>query len=427
MMGSARLRRLQPHLLGFGTRRFSSGINTRLCSQLSNRGVLSVSGTDSKAFLNGLVASIIKDHPFYTTFLSAQGRVLYDVFIYPHNVDGRPGYLIDYDSRSTEGTPILSLLKRHVLRSKVRIRDASDEWKVWSVWDPMSQKSSFPIVREWRAGRSGAAEPLYAENEHRLGHEYPQDTIGTRDLRAPGMGDRLLVRAGDKPGVHCDVAQDETQFTLHRILHGVPEGIDDIVSQQAFPMDSNMDLMGGLDFRKGCYVGQELTVRTYHTGVIRKRIMPISLALAPSPKTIQSRLEPDSSIPTLPTQTSIQAERLASSSPANSDRPTRPRGTGTLLSNIHGVGLALLRLEHVDSSPANSDRPTRPRGTGTLLSNIHGVGLALLRLEHVEGVERGELVMSFAQMGDRGSESWIVLPKRPTWWPVADNSSLQQG
>ncbi|CUA76781.1 Putative transferase CAF17, mitochondrial [Rhizoctonia solani] len=205
------------------------------------------------------------------------------------------------------------------------------------------------------------------------------------------MGDRLLVRAGDKPGVHCDVAQDETQFTLHRILHGVPEGIDDIVSQQAFPMDSNMDLMGGLDFRKGCYVGQELTVRTYHTGVIRKRIIPISLALAPSPKTIQSRLEPDSSIPTLPTQTSIQAERLAS------------------------------------SSPANSDRPTRPRGTGTLLSNIHGVGLALLRLEHVEGVERGELVMSFAQMGDRGSESWIVLPKRPTWWPVADNSSLQQG
>ncbi|KEP52082.1 aminomethyltransferase [Rhizoctonia solani 123E] len=388
MMSSVRLRRfIQPRLLDFGIRQISSATSTKLCSQLPSRSVLSVSGTDSKVFLNGIVASTIKDHPFYTTFLSAQGRVLYDVFIYPHILDGRPGYLIDYDNRSSDATPILALLKRHVLRSKVRIRDASNEWKVWSVWDSTSQGSSFPTVREWRTGRSGAVEPLYAEVEHQLGQEYPRDTVGTRDLRAPGMGDRLLVRAGDKPGVSCDVAQDETEFTLHRILHGVPEGRDDIVPQQAFPMDSNMDLMGGLDFRKGCYVGQELTVRTYHTGVVRKRIMPVSLTLAPSPKTIQNPLEPNHSVPTLPVQTSIQAERLAG------------------------------------ASPTNPDRPTRPRGTGTLLSNVHGLGLALLRLEHVEGVERGELVMSFAQMGDKGTESWIVLPKRPVWWPVANNST----
>ncbi|CAE6457445.1 unnamed protein product [Rhizoctonia solani] len=380
---------IQPQLIGFGIRRFSSATSTRLCSQLSNRGVLYVSGTDSKVFLNGIVASAVKDHPFYTTFLSAQGRVLYDVFIYPHTVDGRPGYLIDYDNRSSDATPLLALLKRHVLRSKVRISDASDEWKVWSVWDPTSQERSFPTMKGWRAGRSGAVEPLYAENDHRLGHEYDQDTIGSRDLRAPGMGDRLLVRAGDKPGVSCDPVQDETRFTLHRILHGVPEGRDDIAPLQAFPMDSNMDLMGGLDFRKGCYVGQELTVRTYHTGVIRKRIMPVSLTLAPSQPTIQNLLEPNPSIPRLPVQTSIQAERL------------------------------------VGSSPIDSNRPTRPRGTGTLLSNVHGVGLALLRLEHVEGVERGELVMSFTQMGSTGPKNWIVQPRRPAWWPAADNSAAQ--
>ncbi|KAH7344930.1 hypothetical protein B0J17DRAFT_637596 [Rhizoctonia solani] len=390
MMSFVRLHRsIQPQLLSFEIRRFSSATSTRLCSQLSDRGVLSVSGTDSKVFLNGIVASTIKDHPFYTTFLSAQGRVLYDVFIYPHAVDGRSGYLIDYDSRSSDVTPILTLLKRHVLRSKVRIRDASDEWKVWSVWDSTSQESSFPTMREWRVGRSGAVEPLYAENEYRLGHEYEQGAIGTRDLRAPGMGDRLLVRVGDKPDVSCDFVQDETQFTLHRILHGVPEGRDDIVPQQAFPMDSNMDLMGGLDFRKGCYVGQELTVRTYHTGVIRKRIMPVSFTLAPSQPTIQNPLEPNPSIPRLPVQTSIQAERLAG------------------------------------SSPTDPNRPTRPRGTGTLLSNVHGMGLALLRLEHVEGVERGELVMSFTQMGNKGTENWIVQPRRPAWWPVADNSAAQ--
>ncbi|KAG8734611.1 ccr4 associated factor, partial [Ceratobasidium sp. 428] len=174
----------------------SSSVSTKLCSQLPNRGVLSVSGTDSRVFLNGIVASSIRDHPFYTAFLSAQGRVLYDVFIYPHSTDGRPGFLIDYDSRSSEATPLLSMLKRHVLRSKVRLRDVSEEWKVWAVWGGESD-SSVPH-REWRWGRSGAVEPIYAEGEHLLGAEYPKGTLGTRDLRAPHMGDRLLVRSGDK-------------------------------------------------------------------------------------------------------------------------------------------------------------------------------------------------------------------------------------
>lgn len=86
----------------------------------------------------------------------------------------------------------------------------------------------------------------------------------------------------------------ESDYLLHRIALGVPEGSSDIVPMQAFPIESNLDVMGGcvyfitrflpviidcsvVDFRKGCYVGQELTVRTYHTGVIRKRILPILL------------------------------------------------------------------------------------------------------------------------------------------------------
>lgn len=390
MMRVATLHRcIQPISLGRGGRFISSSTSTKLCTQLPNRGVLSVSGTDSQVFLNGVVAAGIKKHSFYTTFLSAQGRVLYDVFIYPYTTDGRPGYLIDYDNRPSDATPLLSLLKRHVLRSKVRLRDVSDEWNVWGVWDPASHRVAVPTTREWRPGRSGAMEPLYADDEHHLGAEYHPESIGTKDLRAPGMGDRLLVRAGDKPSISSsfEVAQSEAEYTLHRILHGVPEGQDDIVPQHAFPMDSNMDLMGGLDFRKGCYVGQELTVRTYHTGVLRKRVMPVSLAPAPYQKSPESPLEPDASVPSLPVHTAIQAERLASS-----------------LSDT-------------------SDRPTRPRGTGTLLSNMHGVGLALLRLEHVEGVERSDLVMNFTLMGDAGPSAWIVQPRRPAWWPLTTNDS----
>ncbi|KAG9127349.1 ccr4 associated factor [Ceratobasidium sp. 392] len=366
------------------TARYSSSTaSAKLCSQLPNRGVLSVSGTDSKVFLNGIVAASIRDHPFYTAFLSAQGRVLYDVFIYPHTTDGRPGFLIDYDSRSSEATPLLSMLKRHILRSKVRVRDVSEEWKVWAVWENTPGDSSVPH-REWRWGRSGAVEPIYTEGEHLLGAEYPEGAVGTRDLRAPNMGERLLIRAGDKPGIaaNCDFVQDISRYALHRITKTVPEGQEDIVPQHAFPMDSNLDLMGGLDFRKGCYVGQELTVRTYHTGVIRKRIMPVSLAREGS--------DIGSSTPTLPLHTSIQAERLAS------------------------------------PSPDVANRATRPRGTGTLLSNFNGLGLALLRLEHAEGVERGELAMSLVLPSDQQASKWIVRPRRPAWWPVAPENESSQ-
>lgn len=84
-----------------------------------------------------------------------------------------------------------------------------------------------------------------------------------------------------------------SDYLLHRIALGVPEGTSDIIPTHAFPIESNLDAMGGckfvvlccltdfhystVDFRKGCYVGQELTVRTYHTGVVRKRILPILL------------------------------------------------------------------------------------------------------------------------------------------------------
>ena len=83
-------------------------------------------------------------------------------------------------------------------------------------------------------------------------------------------------------------------YTVHRIMHGVPEGAIELPALSALPLNSDLDIMGGsglfdclaqtlvltlliVDFRKGCYVGQELTVRTYHTGVIRRRVFPVQI------------------------------------------------------------------------------------------------------------------------------------------------------
>jgi len=131
---------------------------------------------------------------------------------------------------------------------------------------------------------------------------------------------------------------------------------------------------------KGCYVGQELTVRTYHTGVVRKRILPVIL---------HKHSEPIPDINTLPKY----------NFPPNLD----------------------IRANIVRAP--NDDRPTpRPRGTGKLLTTTEdGVGLALLRLEHAEGQQRGDIRLEIDAGEGQGENDaqgiWIVSSWWPDWWP----------
>ncbi|KAJ7283717.1 Aminomethyltransferase folate-binding domain-containing protein [Mycena rebaudengoi] len=347
-------------------------------ARVPHRSILSLSGSQASEFLNGILSTLVQDppRPFYSAFLHAQGRVLYDVFLYTRtDPTGRQGYLIDYDSRPSEAVPLLNLIKRYILRSRVKVRDASEEYDVWAAWNSPGDEYREP-ERTWKwAESAGVAEPAWNSAD-----EWPwgskEEMI--HDRRAPGMGRRLLVRKGDLPqeASSHELASSDA-YTLHRILHGVPEGQTDIPPMQAFPMDSNMDFMGGVDFRKGCYVGQELTVRTYHTGVIRKRIMPVAIHPPDSP----------------PVNVVVPSPQLRSFPPG-------------------------LDIRGASTQPANTDKPQpRPRGTGKLLDSIHGVGLALLRLEQVEAAEKGTLQFSLDVETDGDSSTWGVSHWRPEWWP----------
>ncbi|XP_051696042.1 putative transferase CAF17, mitochondrial isoform X1 [Oryctolagus cuniculus] len=93
------------------------------------------------------------------------------------------------------------------------------------------------------------------------------------------MGWRLLAH-DETPAVmlsggHLGALRD---YHRHRYLQGVPEGIRDLPPGLALPLESNLAFMNGVSFAKGCYVGQELTARTHHTGVVRKRLFPVRLA-----------------------------------------------------------------------------------------------------------------------------------------------------
>ncbi|KAF7977654.1 hypothetical protein HWV62_3082 [Athelia sp. TMB] len=349
-----------------------------------HRSVLSLSGSQASEFLNGILASSVNQtgphRPMYSTFLHAQGRVLYDVFIYTHTTpEGKPAYLIDYDSRaSADGVtpPLLFMLKRYVLRSKVKLRDVSEEYDVWSAWGS-DYKGAIAAARgrKWTHANSGAVEPDWSAEA-----EWPWGTEerAVRDRRAEGMGLRMLVQKGEKPKQSSshDLALSES-YTLNRILHAVPEGVEDIPPMKAFPMESNLDMMGGLDFRKGCYVGQELTVRTYHTGTIRKRIYPV--VIQQSEDSSQSILR---ELPPLPTSIDLRASATTEAS------TTRPRKVGKLLSSTQGVGLAMLRLDDHLGCAINGDP-----------GHTYDLDLA----GQVDGAAPGH---------------WKVTPWRPETWPL---------
>ncbi|KAJ3971284.1 Aminomethyltransferase folate-binding domain-containing protein [Lentinula raphanica] len=341
-------------------------------SRLTSKSVLSVSGSQAPEFLHGILSSAVptSTRPFFSAVFNAQGRVLYDLFVFSdHSINGRPAYLLEYDSHSPNAPSLPDLLKRYVLRAKVKIRDVSEEYDSWAAWGS-AREMEWDTERDWLFAESHAIEPVWSPSD-----DWPwgsQEHV-IRDRRAVGMGHRLLVKKGDKPSDHDGVPQEA--YDLHRILRGVPEGHADIIPDVSFPMDSNLDVMGAVDFRKGCYVGQELTVRTYHKGVIRKRTIPVLIQpsdnkydsqpkfslLSPDPEDVHERFGPDT-----------------------------------------------------DIKPSNTTGGPRPRGTGKLLSNLHGVGLALLRAEQVEGVASGNLELNFTS---ESGASWTVRPWWPEWWP----------
>jgi transferase CAF17, mitochondrial len=122
-----------------------------------------------------------------------QGRVLYDVFLY---TQPSGGFLIEYDSRqSVDSPPLLQILKRYVLRSKVKLRDVSSEYDVWAVWGSEETEPA----RTWNWSRSGCVEPSWGGQEWPWGVEHGV----IRDRRGVGMGKRLLVLKGDIRECSC--------------------------------------------------------------------------------------------------------------------------------------------------------------------------------------------------------------------------------
>ncbi len=217
---------------------------------LDDRGVVAVRGEDAASFLQGLLTNDVEKlregEARYAGLLTPQGKILFDMLVVRVAADG---FLLD-----CAGSQAADLAKRlgfYKLRSKVAIANESAERAVVAFW-----------------GETPDAAPevvLYA------------------DPRDPGLGSRaIMVRAAAEAVGRAELPGYEAL----RIDAVAPKGGVDFAYGDAFPHDANFDLLNGVDFGKGCYVGQEVVSRMKHRGTGRKRVVRATLAAdAPPPGT----------------------------------------------------------------------------------------------------------------------------------------------
>lgn len=289
-------------------------------AQLTNRRLISLHGRDAPKFLQGIITANVQPETragLYTAFLNAQGRVLSDAFVYPtlgsrwhqdENRDEDVGFLVEVDNEQADS--LFKQLKKHKLRSKFKLRMLEPaELDVWSVWREDDR---------WTAHTKAANE---------------DGILGLTDCRAPGMGQRILLRSGEKDGIAETDEAPLTAYDIRRYMRGVAEGQKEIPKEESLPMNHNIDLMGGIDFKKGCYVGQELTIRTHHTGVVRRRILPVAL--------YDHAHEPPAKLK----YDGLGQEVAADTDIKRDDK--RKRATGKYITGIGNIGLATCRLEQM--------------------------------------------------------------------------------
>jgi folate-binding protein YgfZ len=273
---------------------------------LTDRGVIAVKGNDARRLLNGLLttdmAVVGPGTARFAALLSPQGKIAVDGFV----AQGPSDDTLMIDCPRALTARLVERLNFYKLRAKAQIEDVSDQIGVLAAWDGTGKV------------RGG---------------------VVFDDPRLPALGLRVIL---EPQGAQAAAAELGAQLTdpqtheAHRIALGVPSGGLDFAYGDAYPHEADMDQLNGIDFEKGCYVGQEVVSRMEHRGRIRTRVVPVSYA----------------------------------GSPPQIGTPVRAGGkaVGTMGSTAAGRGLALLRLDRVEEAL-----------TASLALEADGIRLELVR------------------------------------------------
>ncbi|ODV88767.1 hypothetical protein CANCADRAFT_45260 [Tortispora caseinolytica NRRL Y-17796] len=284
------------------------------CKYRLPRSLLAVEGPKSSTLLNAILPRRVPpvDDPlgYYTVMLNSQGFFLADIFVYPvastsdsplKQILAPNSYLIDCMSTHTDF--VINHMTRYRIGRKPAIRPI-DGYAVWNLFSPDSPP------------------PL------------SNDMLIALDDRAPDMGYRIV--AENTAEVLPDLREEALEsYTVRRIVNGVTEDVP-MLDQRTLSSDINVDLMGGIEPDRGCYLGQELVTRVLHKNAIKKRTFPVQFYHSNDPQPTNIAFDSQALIPP-PLGTPIQFIP---------DQPTArpPKFWGSVLTTAGNIGLATLRL-----------------------------------------------------------------------------------
>ncbi len=276
------------------------------------RSVLTIAGEDCAAFLQGLISNdatrIAPERAIYAAFLTPQGKYLHDFLI----AATEEQFLLDVEA--ARRADLQKRLSMYRLRSKVTIADGSTDWTVATIYG------------------ADALAKLHLPTEPGTTIAAGKGVVFT-DPRLAGLGARAILPKDE--AVAWLSAQgltqgDEGAYDRLRLALGIPESNRDLIPEKSILLESGFDELNGVDWQKGCYMGQELTARTKYRGLVRKRLLPVTI---------------DGPVP------EAGAVIMAGDKEAGEMRSHAADGS---------VGLAMLRLEALDA--------LRKGGSVTLLS-----------------------------------------------------------
>lgn len=253
---------------------------------LPERSIIRVSGADARHFLQGLVTNDVEalapGKARFAALLTPQGKILFDFLLAAIAEEEEGGFIID--APKALAGDLAKRLGFYKLRAKVEIAPR-DDLAVIAVPDGDAPEDLGFVYRDPRHARLGARVVLPAEGAA-----------------------AAFSSAGFTLG-------DAAEWQSHRIALGIPEGGQDFIYGDTFPHEADMDQLSGVDFKKGCFVGQEVVSRMQHRGTARTRVVPIAYQ---------------------------DAAPLAGVEVKIGERPV-----GFVGSTANGRGLAKIRLDHV--------------------------------------------------------------------------------
>jgi folate-binding protein YgfZ len=273
---------------------------TRRYSILENRAVVSLSGGQVVDFLQNLVtndiAPVDAGRAVYAALLTPQGKYLFDFFIVRH------GDRLLLDCEAARQSELIKRLSFYRLRAPIEIADASDTYRIAAGFgDDAAGALSMPPEAGFAADVSD-------------GRAFVDPRLAAAGVRA------LAADPGAVFEAHGFAQAGADAYEAHRLSLALPDSSRDLLVDKSFMLESNLDALHGVDFSKGCFVGQEVTARTKYRGLVRRRLLGVD----------------------------IEGEAPASGTTVE----WQGKDAGTLMSAQGGKGLALLRLEAVAEAMA---------------------------------------------------------------------------